>query len=136
MRIKSFQKLITIIVIVTFLWSNFVWAEGLATHLAPSTNLPVLYRDAQVDYIALDVINTLSSGEMGDIKVFYEREIEEKIRKGGRNIRCFGIRDMNRQKSGWAFYVVDLYKGEVTRYLSADDVRDRFFPCAEYDRAC
>lgn len=134
-RQKAISKAVGVITAIIFLWTYCVCAEELThlpTNLAPSTNLPILYRDAAIEHIALDTLRTLASSEMGDIKVFYKKAIEENIIKSGKNIRCFGIRDMDSEKKGkWALYMVDLENMEITRYLSDRDVRDRFFHVLE-----
>lgn len=126
MRIKRLEKLVVWVMVISFLWSNLVWAGGVKT-LAPSTHLPLLYSDASVDMISLDILRTLASGDKGDIKVFYKKEIEGEIRKRRGDVRCFGIRDMDGRKGKWAFYIVDLERMELVRYVSNGDVNDRFF---------
>jgi len=128
-------KMISFIVAVTFLWSNVVWAGGLSINqqapanntLASSTCLPAIYKDAAIDLIALNTLHTLSTGDMADIKVFYQKLLEKELRDKAGNVRCFGIRDINGRKGKWAFYVVDMDKNEYIRYINFPDVSDRLF---------
>lgn len=136
-RHRSIFCLISIIVIFSFLWSNVVWAGGMLTAahrsdkdtLAPSTNLPMLYEDARVDLIVLDLINSLENGDLeaGEAHIFYERELEEKLAAGNKDIRSFCIRDLIRQQGKWVGYIIDVANNEIIRYLSGEGVQDRFF---------
>jgi putative nucleotidyltransferase with HDIG domain len=119
-----------LIIAISFLFQSAACVGGVSISsecLSPSSNLPVLYSDAAVDLIVLDVIKTLAEKGDNSAKVFYRKYVEEQINRKGKNVKCFGIRDIEKRNGGWAFYIVDLENLEITRFVSGSDVKDRFF---------
>jgi CheY-like chemotaxis protein/HD-GYP domain-containing protein (c-di-GMP phosphodiesterase class II) len=131
---KPIFYITNIIVLISFLSSNIILARDLSADkdtLAPVTNLPAVLSDAVPDMIAMEVLRTLDgrgSAEGREIKAFYDRYVEERIRESDGYKRCFALKaSEDSPEKGWSLYIIDLKKYEITRYSTSENSRDLFY---------